>query len=188
MNIVVMGPPGSGKSTQGRFLAEELGLVLIQTGAEIRRLMKKPTPLGRRLKKLYLEGKLVDDGTILEITREKLAAAAKNRGFVCDGLPRNLNQARELDSILEEIDSSLDMVFFVKVDDKECIKRLLHRGETENRPDDVIETIKKRLREYHRSTGPILDYYRGKGLLLEIDGSKSVEEIHGEIMEKIARR
>lgn len=168
MNILVMGPQGSGKSTQAELLAKRLNLPHIETGNVYRELAKEDSELGRKIKGVLEKGGLVDDETTFEVVDKNLAKI--KGGFVLDGFPRTLTQAqRELFPI--------DKVIYINLSDEEAIERLLLRG----RADDKIETIKARLKLFHERTEPILDYYRKQEKLLEIDGSKSVEEVSGQI-------
>lgn len=164
MNIVIMGPQGSGKSTQAELLAKKLNLPHIETGNVYRELAKENSEIRSVLEK----GGLVDDKTTFEVVDRHLAKI--KGGFVLDGFPRTLTQAqRELIPI--------DKVVYINLSDEEAIERLLKRG----RADDKIETIKERLRLFHERTEPILDYYRSQGKLLEVDGSRTVEEVASQI-------
>lgn len=164
MNIVIMGPQGSGKSTQAELLANKLNLPHIETGNVYREQARENSEIRSVLEK----GGLIDDKTTFEVVDRHLAKL--KGGFVLDGFPRTLVQAqREL--IL------IDKVVYINLSDKEAIGRLLKRG----RSDDKIETIKERLRLFHERTEPILDYYRSQGKLLEVDGSGTIEEVAAQI-------
>lgn len=165
MNILVMGPQGSGKSTQAELLAQKLNLPHIETGNVYRELAKTDPAIREVLEK----GGLIDDKTTFEVVDRHLAEIKD--GFVLDGFPRTLTQAqRELFPV--------DKVIYIGLSDEEAMKRLLARG----REDDKLETIKARLKLFHERTQPILSYYRNQGKLLEIDGAKSVEEVASQII------
>lgn len=174
MNIVVMGPPGSGKSTQAELLAEELGVPHFETGDLFYFLSQENSPRGREIKKLMDKGALLDDQFVLKAVEEQLKSKQYQKGAVLDGTPRSLWQA-------EHFKIKLDRVFYLKVSDKENIKRLVKRG----RKDDTPEVVEKRLSIYHQDTEPMLNYYRKKGILEEVDGERPIEEIHNDIIERI---
>ncbi len=168
MNILVMGPQGSGKTTQAELLANKLNFPHIETGNIYREIAKQDSPIGRKIKEVMEKGGLVDDESTFQIVDRHLAEI--KGGFVLDGFPRTLTQAqRELFPI--------DKVFYINLSDEEAINRLLKRG----RADDKIETIKNRLKLFHERTQPILNYYRDLGKLVEIDGSGTPDEVFKQI-------
>ena len=169
MNIVVMGPQGSGKTTQAELLAEKLSVPLISTGAITREIIEEDTKLGKRFRKLSEAGILLDDADVLAILNQRLEKQDCVNGFVLDGAPRTLPQAQKIENI--------DKVFYIKISDEVGIERLTERG----RVDDTPEAIKERLSLYHLETEPVLDFYREKGILQEVDGERTVEEIQKEI-------
>ncbi len=163
-----MGPQGSGKTTQAELLAQKLNLPHIETGNVYRKIAEENSELGFKIKDILEKGGLVDDETTFEVVDKNLAKI--QGGFVLDGFPRTLTQAqRELFPI--------DKVVYISLSDNEAIKRLLARG----RADDKIETITQRLKLFHERTQPILEFYRKQGKLLEIDGSRSPEEVAAQI-------
>lgn len=171
-----MGPPGSGKSTQAELLAEGLGVPHLETGDLLYYLSREDSQRGREIKKIMETGSLLDDQLVLKSVREHLKNKQYRKGFVLDGAPRNLWQA-------EHFKTKLDKIFYLDVSDKENMKRLVKRG----RKDDVPEVIKKRLKVYHQDTEPMLNYYRKKGILEEVDGERPVEVIHEDITNRLER-
>ncbi|OGD85738.1 hypothetical protein A2Z23_01555 [Candidatus Curtissbacteria bacterium RBG_16_39_7] len=174
MNILILGSQGSGKSTQAELLAKKLQTPSLSTGELYRRLAKESTKRGLFIKSILEKGELVSDEITINLIEETIAKPEYKEGFVLEGAPRNLNQARMLNS-------SLDKVFYLKVTDKENTKRLLLRA----REDDTEELIKKRLEIYHQETEPVILFYKNKDLLEEIDGERAVEEIHQDILERV---
>ncbi len=164
MNIILMGPVGSGKTTQADILSKKLGLPHIQTGEIYRKIATEDSSTGKKIKMILDAGDLIDDENTFEIIDKHLKEITG--GFVIDGFPRTLVQAqREVFYV--------DKVFYIKISDEEALKRLLLR----KREDDTPEIIAERLKVYHEETEPILDYYRNQGKLVEIDGSGTIEEV-----------
>ncbi|MBM4402066.1 MAG: nucleoside monophosphate kinase [Candidatus Cloacimonetes bacterium] len=181
MNIVVMGPQGSGKTTQAELLAKKLSSPHIEMGATLRIVAQEKSGRGKRMRGLLATGVLIPDAEVLGIIKERLQSKDCDSGFVLDGIPRTLNQAQKLDEILGSIGQQIDRVFYIKVSDETGVKRLVKRG----RADDTPAAIKKRLALYHYETEPVLQFYREKGILVELDGEESIEEIRQEIAEKL---
>ncbi len=174
MKILLIGPQGSGKSTQAKLLAQYLQVPVISTGDIFRKLVQEDTDMGRLLKKILDEGQLVDDQTTCRIVKERLSQSDCRTGLVMDGYPRNLEQ-------MKIFDPKFDKVFHLKVADEEVIKRLMDRG----RGDDTMDAIKTRLALYCEQTRPLLDYYGGQGIFIEIDGTGSIEKIQEEIRKSV---
>lgn len=174
MKILFVGPQGSGKSTQGKLLADFLGLQYLSTGDIFREMSADPSEVGQRLKQILAEGKLVDDQTTSNMVARKLAGDEYGRGFILDGYPRTLEQ-------IKLFDPGFEKVIYLDLPDEEGIKRLLARG----REDDTKESITERLRLYHKQTDPILNYYRNLGILVEIDGIGSIDEIQKRIRDGV---
>jgi len=168
--ILLIGPQGSGKSTQAKLLGEYLQIPVISTGDIFRKLMQEDTDLGRTLKNILSEGKLVDDQITSKIVQQKLSEPSYQNGFVMDGYPRNIEQVNIFDPRFEK-------VIYLKVPDEEVTKRLMARA----REDDTPEAIGMRLNLYKEQTQPLLDYYQNKGILAEISGMGSIEGIQAEM-------
>jgi adenylate kinase len=181
IRAVLLGPPGSGKGTQGTILAARLGVPAISTGDMLREAVKAGSDLGLKVNGIMQAGLLVDDETMAEVIRERLARpghAAGNgnngEGFLLDGYPRTIPQAEILDRILREAGERLDAVLLVDVPEEELVRRAVARKRGE---DDREEVVRERLRVYREKTAPLIGYYRGLGLLRQIDGYLSVAEV-----------
>lgn len=178
MNIIILGPQGSGKSTQAELLAKRLELPHLQTGEICRNIASRDDDFGREIKRIIGSGQLVDDERMIKIVNELVAKPEIQKGFVLEGFPRNIYQTRNLLVCL-------DYVFYIQLSDEEAKKRLLGRARIEKRVDDTLEIIEKRLRVYHQEIDPILDFYRGTGILREIEGNQIISKIHEEIWRKL---
>ena len=178
MKIIIIGIQGAGKSTQGNLLSEKLGIPYLSTGHIFREMSKEKTTLGRYIKETVNAGYLIPDDKALEIVSEYLRRPEYEKGYIMDGFPRTTKQA-------EAFENGIDRVIYLKVSDKEALWRL--SGRDDNREDDTLKAIRKRINLFHEFTEPVLDYYREKGILLEIDGEKSIEEIQEEIMRVIEK-
>ena len=205
MRIVLLGAPGSGKGTQAQKLTAERALPQLSTGDLLRAAVAQRTPLGLEAKAAMDAGTLVSNDIVLGMIRERLDAPDVANGYILDGFPRNLEQARALDTLLAELDQALDAVVLMRVDFDILMKRLTGRrtcsktgkvlniyysskaeldacveagGELLKREDDNEDTIKRRLEVYDRETAPLVEHYRERGLLRVIDAEGSVEEVH----------
>jgi adenylate kinase len=181
LNVLLLGPQGAGKGTQGKLIAAEYGVPHIATGDMLRAAMAEGTELGRRVKPIYDAGDLVPDEIMIALIRQRLAADDAARGFVLDGFPRTTPQADALDVMLEEIERPLTVVFEFQLSEQVAIERLLGRAQQEGRPDDTPEAIRKRLDLYREQTEPLVEYYRVRGILVGIPAEPAVEEVFGEI-------
>mgnify|MGYP003508192188 FL=1 len=209
MNIMLFGAPGAGKGTQAKFLIEKYGLPQISTGDILRAAITEGTAMGLEAKKIMDDGKLVPDSTIIGIIKDRLAKDDCKKGFILDGFPRTLAQAEALDILMLDLGISLDKVISLNVPDELIVGRITGRkvckscgasfhvefnpskvegicdfdgGELITRKDDTAETVKTRLDAYHAQTSPLFDFYNGKGLLVEVDGTKEVEEVMQDIV------
>lgn len=173
LKVVLLGPPGSGKGTQAAVLSQQIGVPAISTGELLREAVAAGTDLGRRVEEIMNAGGLVDDDTITEVVRERLARRSDGRGFLLDGYPRSLPQAETLDRILGEDRERLDAVVLVNVPEEELVRRALAR----KRRDDLEDVVRERLRVYREVTMPVIGYYRQRGLLREIDGHLPITDV-----------
>jgi adenylate kinase len=183
MNIVVLGPQGSGKGTQGKKISQTYGIPHIATGDELRKMKELPTPTGRMIKEVMDSGALVDDELLIRMIRDRLDRGDTLPGFVLDGFPRTLVQAEALDELLTELGRSIDVVFEFQVPDRQqLIDRLTKRAAAENRTDDTPEAIQTRLQTYDRETAPLIEYYRtSRGNVVGIHADRSIGEVFHEI-------
>lgn len=209
MRIVLLGAPGSGKGTQAKMLVEKFGVMQISTGDLLRAAVAANTELGKQAKEIMEAGQLVPDEIVLGMIREKLAESAATKGFILDGFPRNLAQARSLDRLLEEQNLPLGAAIHIQVDPEEIIKRITGRrtcgncgaiyniyfsppgregicdkcaaADLQQRADDNEPTVRKRLEVYEKQTAPLVEYYSSRGLLKTVQGSGDISEIFAAI-------
>lgn len=173
LKVVLLGPPGAGKGTQAQLLSARLGVPAISTGDMLREAVAAGSELGRRVEGIMAAGKLVDDELMAEVVRDRLAKPDAAAGYLLDGYPRTLPQAKTLEGILQESGQQLDAVVMVDVPVDELVRRSLLRG----RADDTEEVIRERQRVYREKTEPLIGYYRQLGVLREIDGYLPVDEV-----------
>ena len=185
MNILLLGPQGSGKGTQAKRISAEYGIPHIATGDMLRATMAAGTELGRRVKPIYDAGGLVPDELIIELIRDRLNEEDAAEGFVLDGFPRTTVQADALDVMLREIGRELTIVFELQISDAVCIERLTKRALEEGRVDDTPEAIRTRLELYHRETEPLVEHYRAQGILVGIHADATVNEVFAEIQQAL---
>ena len=214
MYIIFLGAPGAGKGTQASIVAQKLDMVHIASGDLFRQATEQGTELGIQVKSYMEKGKLVPDEITIRMVLERMSAPDSEGGVILDGFPRNLEQARALDKALTEQNKSIDKVVYIKVSEEELLSRLSGRwicrscqapyhainspplvrgkcdkcgGELYQRPDDTVETVKKRLEVYFAQTIPVIDYYNRGGKLLELDGEGSVDEVSEKIISALQR-
>lgn len=183
MRILILGPQGSGKGTQGKRLAESRGLAHVATGDILRTAIAAGTSLGQQIEPILERGDLVPDELMIDLIRERLQ---DENGFVLDGFPRTLPQADALDGMLTEIEKPLDAVILLEVGDDVATGRLQARAAAEGRADDSPEAIRNRLRLYHELTEPLVERYRGNGTLIVVDGEGTVDEVGEDIEDALS--
>jgi adenylate kinase len=177
MRLLIMGPPGAGKGTQAKRIAEHYGIPAISTGDIFRAMKNADTPLARQVRAIMESGGYVSDEITNEIVKDRLAQPDCQTGFLLDGYPRTLQQVRTLDDYLAETDRPLDAVISLLADTDEVVARLLRRAAIDGRSDDNEETIRVRLQVYVEQTEPLLDVYRSRGLLVEVNGLGEVDVV-----------
>lgn len=209
MQIVLFGPPGAGKGTQAKFLSEEFNIPHISTGDILRENVKKGTALGMKAKSYMDKGELVPDQLLNDLVRSRLEEPDTKRGFLLDGYPRTIPQAKALDEILDDLNRKLTAVVNIDVGTSALVKRLSGRricrqcgasyhvtfnppkvkdicdmcaGELYQRADDTEDAIRNRLAVYKKQTQPVLDYYKKKGVLIDIDGDREIEEVKADVI------
>ena len=182
MIIILFGPPGAGKGTQAQRLVDKHNLKQLSTGDMLREAITEGSELGKRASSIMDRGELVSDDIILSMIKEKLRESGSD-GFIFDGFPRNLEQAKALDKILHELKLRLDLVIEIVVNDEVLINRIENRAkESKNvRSDDNEEVLKNRLNIYHESTEMIKPYYLEQKKLVKIDGMRSIEQVSSDI-------
>ena len=177
MRIVLLGAPGSGKGTQAARMVERLGVPHISTGVLLRNAAKRGTELGLKAKSLTDRGELVPDDIMTDMIEERLSRPDVANGFILDGYPRNLSQAKSLDSMLERLGQPANETIQIDVDPEQIFKRLAGRATKEHRSDDTEEVVRNRMRVYHEQTAPVIDYYEGRGMLTHVLGDGPVEVV-----------
>ncbi len=215
MNLIFLGPPGAGKGTQAKRVVEKYGIPQISTGDMLREAVAMGTELGKKAKEYMDKGELVPDEIVIGIVKERLQQPDCEKGFILDGFPRTIAQAEALDEMLKELNKKIDAVINIVVPEEEVVKRITNRrtcrncgavyhliyappkednkcdkcgGELYQRDDDKEETVRERYRVYRENTEPLIDYYRKRGVLYDVDGTKDIEGVWKEIeaiLEKI---
>lgn len=173
MRLIFLGPPGAGKGTQAQRVAANFGIPHISTGDILRQAVADRTPLGQQAKNYMDRGDLVPDDLILGLVRERLGADDATQGWILDGFPRNLHQAKFLDSLLTEIHQQCDRAVNFEVPDDEIVRRLLGRG----RQDDSETTVRHRLDVYRAETAPVINFYRNQSGVVDIDGNRELDAV-----------
>ncbi|WP_251451646.1 adenylate kinase [Microbacterium sp. Marseille-Q6648] len=186
--LLIVGPQGSGKGTQGVRIAEAFGIPAISTGDVFRAAVAAGSDLGQQVKAIIEAGDLVPDELTSAVVRERLSQGDAAGGFLLDGYPRNLGQVRDLDAFLEDRGEALDAVIELSVPRDESITRLSLRAQEQGRTDDTEEIIANRLSIYERETAPILEVYRERGIVDAVDGVGSLDEITARIVAALEAR
>ncbi len=188
MRAIFLGPPGSGKGTQAKLLAQRMAIPAISTGDMLREAVRLGTPLGRRAKAIMEAGDLVPDDVVIGLIRERISLPDARSGFLLDGFPRTVEQARALDRLLEGNGEVLDAVINLLVPESMLLERMGGRAAVEGRADDRPETVRERLRVYREKTAPLIDHYGARGVRIDVDGSGTIEEVSGRIDRAAATR
>ena len=213
MNLLLFGPPGSGKGTQADFLTQELGIPQISTGDILREDVKRGTPLGVKAREFMSRGELVPDEVMVEMIRERIKRPDCGRGFLLDGFPRTVPQAQALDGMLDSIGQHIDRLLYLQVGREELVQRLTGRWvcpacarsyhmvnnpprddrrcnvdgtELVHREDDTEETARRRADVFYQRTYPILEFYQRRGISVEVDGEGSIGEVRERVREALA--
>lgn len=177
MRLLIMGPPGAGKGTQAKFVAARYGVPAISTGDIFRANVSAGTPLGVEAKRYMDAGEYVPDSVTNSMVRDRIAQEDAQPGFLLDGYPRTLDQVRELDEMIDATGHRLDAVVSLVANEDELVQLLLARAQIEGRADDTEEVIRRRQEVYTEQTAPLIDVYRQRGLLVEVDGMGEVAEV-----------
>jgi adenylate kinase len=188
LNIVLFGPPGAGKGTQAEFLIKSFGLEHLSTGALLRSEIAAGTQLGLEAKRFMEKGELVADAVVIGIIENKLKSNSKIKGFIFDGFPRTVAQAKAFDKLLNDNGTSISGMLSLEVDKQELIDRILLRGKSSGREDDQDQSIiKNRINVYNEKTLPLIEYYKAQGKHFGINGMGTVEDIAGRLKEVVAK-
>ncbi len=212
MYLIILGAPGAGKGTQAYRLAKEMGLVHLASGEILREAARGDSPLGRQVKPYVERGELVPDDIVIALIKDKLESLEGGAGAILDGFPRTREQAQSLDAALASSGRAIDKVLYIKVGEPELVRRsagrlaclvceaTYHRddnppgtpgkcdrcgGELYQRPDDTEESFRGRLRIYESRTAPLIDYYRQKGVLVEVNGEQAIDKVYDELVSAV---
>ena len=187
MNVLLLGPQGSGKGTQATRIARDYGIPHIATGDIIRAMKEEPSDLGRELKAVYDRGDLVSDGLMIRLIEDRLGREDAQEGFILDGFPRTLAQAEALDEMLRALDRKLDIALEFQLRDRDTLqRRLLKRAVEEDRSDDTPEAIARRLALYHEQTEPLVEYYRSRhGNVVGVHAERPIDSVYAEVQSAI---
>ncbi len=184
INIIIAGPPGSGKGTQAKEMVEAFGFVHLSTGDMLRREIQAQSELGKEVESIMARGDLVSDDIVIRLISENVKKNPGVKGFLYDGFPRTIAQAEALDAFLEKLGHPLDLMLVLDVDDKLCEERLLRRAAIENRADDMdAGRVRHRLATYHTQTEPLIEHYQRLGKCCHVEGATGVETTFKQIKE-----
>jgi adenylate kinase len=189
VEVLVLGPQGSGKGTQAKRIAADYGIPHIATGDIIRAMKEEDTPLGAELRGIYDRGDLVGDDLMIRLIKDRLSQPDAQNGFILDGFPRTMRQAEALDGVLRDLGRDVDVVLDFQIRDRETLlKRILNRAKEEQRSDDTPDAIRRRLDLYSRETEPVIEYYRSRhGNVVGIHAEAPIETVYNEIQQSLER-
>lgn len=185
LNLILFGPPGSGKGTQSLRIAQKFNLAHISTGDIFRSEIKNKTDLGLKVQSIIEKGELVPDDLLIEILESAINKLDGKAGFIFDGFPRTRRQAEDLDTLMKKRNDSVSLVIALEVDEEEVVKRLLNRAQLEGRKDDTKEVIINRMAVYHKQTAPLIDFYEKQKKFTSVKGVGSIDEIFVTICQSI---
>jgi adenylate kinase len=185
VNLLVVGPQGSGKGTQAKLISAEYEIPHVSTGDMFRAAIAAQTELGKRVAPILASGELVPDDLTVELIRERLSEPDAAKGFILDGFPRNAEQADALDAMLGDIGRRLDAILFFDLPDDVARERMTKRAVEENRPDDTPEVIDRRLEIYHEETEPIVEHYRATGQLVPLHAEGSIDDVYAGVRQAL---
>ena len=188
MRLLIMGPPGAGKGTQAAIIGEHYQIPAISTGNIFRLAITNRTKLGERIKRIIADGGYVPDSLSVQVVVDRLKEEDAKGGWLLDGFPRTLGQVQALDEELDAHGFTLKAVVSLTADEDAIVDRMLKRAEIEGRPDDNEETIRHRMEVYHEQTDPLLEVYGERGLLIEVDGMGTVEEVSARVLAALSER
>ncbi len=186
MNIIIFGPPGAGKGTQSKFIANKFKMFQLSTGEFLRKEILNNTEIGKKISTIINSGSLVSDDIVSDLIERVISNSKYNNRIIFDGFPRSLNQAKILDRLLKKYKQKINIVLKLSVSLETIKKRILERKDLEKRADDNEEIAIKRYKTYEKSTEPVIEYYKKLNLLKVIDGERSIDQINKEISDIIA--
>jgi adenylate kinase len=188
-NLILFGPPGCGKGTQAQMLVEKYGLKHLSTGDMLREEIKQSTHLGREAKKFIDKGELVPDKVVIDMISSIIDNCGGARGFLFDGFPRTCAQAEALDSMLHDKSIPVIAMLALEVSEEELVKRLLNRGQTSGRSDDMnVDVIKARITEYHKKTSSVADHYSKHNKMVLVNGEGSIDQIFNSLCDQVDKK
>jgi adenylate kinase len=185
VNLLLIGPPGSGKGTQGQLLSERFGLTHIAAGDLLRAEVENETQIGKAVADYLDRGELVPDEIIIDLLMPVVTRAAEGNGYVLDGFPRSVGQALVARKLAEEVGATPDAVIYLEAPREELVRRILERAKVEGRTDDTEDVVHNRLEVFDDATRPLIDYYRSRGLLYVVDANQTEEQVAERILAAI---